>query len=146
MVICNLYPPQLSSSTLNHVMFEYHVMLCLCVLRFVYVMFVMLCYVSVFCVCGMFYPKPCYVCVRSDDKTIFCRFPDQVSHTIFLEKGKSYYLEEIGRQSTGRENLSLGVELPDGKRFFPIPNKFLSKYNKKSSRKGKYFTSVTYLS
>lgn len=66
---------------------------------------------------------------------MFClfipRYPDQVSHSIFLEKGKSYYVEEIGRQDTGRENLSLGVELPDGKRYFPIPNKYLAMYKSK---------------
>ena len=74
-------------------------------------------------------------------KSIFCSicsFTDQVSHSIYLEKGKSYYLEEIGRQSTGRENLSLGVELPNGKRFFPIPSKFLAKKSSKSTPKGMF--------
>ncbi|XP_065070374.1 uncharacterized protein LOC135695292 isoform X2 [Rhopilema esculentum] len=73
---------------------------------------------------------------RSSMHNEFDRFPDQVSHSIYLEKGKSYYLEEIGRQSTGRESLSLGVELPSGKRFFPIPSKFLAKKSSKSTPKG----------
>lgn len=69
------------------------------------------------------------------------RYPEQVSHTIALEKGKKYYLEAIGKQEDSDDNLSVGVELPDGKKMFPIPGSLLRK-SKVSSGKANLFVEV----
>ena len=53
------------------------------------------------------------------------RYPDQVSHTVHLDKGKAYYVEAIGKQTEGADSLSVGVQLPSGKKLLPIPRKYL---------------------
>ena len=54
-----------------------------------------------------------------------CRYPDQVSHTIYLEKSKLYYIEGVEKQNGGLGHLSVGVILPSDKKVFPIAKKYL---------------------
>ena len=55
------------------------------------------------------------------------RYPEQVSHTVTLKKGQITYLEAINKQGTNSDNLSVGVELPNGDKLFPIPHDLLRK-------------------
>ncbi|UPQ96959.1 hypothetical protein HOP50_01g02500 [Chloropicon primus] len=52
---------------------------------------------------------------------------DYVStRAIFLEKGKSYFLEAMQKQMDGPGHLKVGVELPSGAELIPIPSTFFS--------------------
>lgn len=54
-----------------------------------------------------------------------CRYQEQASNTIPLKKGKLYYIEAINKEANDAENLSVGVQLPDGKKVFPITSDLL---------------------
>eukprot|EP00795_Rhopilema_esculentum_P011367 gene11367-21562_t len=56
----------------------------------------------------------------------FTRYPDQVSHTIYLEKDKLYYIEGVEKQHGGLGHLSVGVVLPSDEKIFPISKKYLN--------------------
>ncbi|XP_065647087.1 uncharacterized protein LOC101236801 isoform X4 [Hydra vulgaris] len=62
---------------------------------------------------------------RSSHHNEFFSFPDQKSRIVALEKGKRYYLEAIGKNSKDVHHLSVGVELPDGQKVFPITSNLL---------------------
>ncbi len=53
------------------------------------------------------------------------RYPDQVSHTIYLEQDKLYYIEGVEKQNQGLGHLSVGVILPSDKKVFPISKEYL---------------------
>ena len=77
---------------------------------------------------------------------ILSRYPEQVSHTIALENGKRYYLEAINKQDSDTDNnLSVGVELPDGKKMFPISEMFLRR-SKIDESKFSFFLTVHLIS
>ena len=49
-----------------------------------------------------------------------------MSGAVDLKAGQSYYIEALMSETTGRDHLSVGVRLPDGKTWKPIPKQFLS--------------------
>lgn len=55
------------------------------------------------------------------------RYPyEQTSDVVNLKAGKSYYIEALMSETTGRDHLSIGVQLPDGKIMKPITKNYLS--------------------
>ncbi|XP_066936012.1 uncharacterized protein [Clytia hemisphaerica] len=64
---------------------------------------------------------------RSTRRNQFLKYPEQVSHTVTLKKGQITYLEAINKQGTDSDSLSVGVELPNGDKLFPIPHDLLRK-------------------
>ena len=48
-----------------------------------------------------------------------------MSHTIYLEKEKLYYIEGVEKQHGGLGHLSVGVVLPSDEKIFPISKKYL---------------------
>ena len=55
------------------------------------------------------------------------RYPDQQkSKEIFLDVGKSYYLEGLFVAQGGGDHIEIGVYLPDGSRLLPITSYYLS--------------------
>eukprot|EP00794_Sanderia_malayensis_P018266 gene18266-20086_t len=59
----------------------------------------------------------------------FNRYPDQVSHTIYLEKDKLYFIQGNEQQNGGLGHLSVGVVLPNDKQVFPISKEYLRPVN-----------------
>ena len=60
----------------------------------------------------------CYCYFRHEDQ--------QISNPVDLKEGHSYYIEAMMSETTGRDHLTIGVKLPDGKTFKPVPKQFLS--------------------
>ena len=50
------------------------------------------------------------------------RYPrQQTSDLISLQKGKKYYMEADMLEETGDDHLEIGVQLPSGQKYMPIP-------------------------
>ena len=50
------------------------------------------------------------------------RYPrQQTSDLINLQKGKLYYMEADMLEETGDDHLEIGVQLPSGQKYMPIP-------------------------
>lgn len=54
------------------------------------------------------------------------KYASQTSALIYLEAGKSYYVEARMKEGGGLDNLSVGWQLPDGTLERPMPGKYLS--------------------
>lgn len=67
------------------------------------------------------------------------RYPsEQSSERLSLHQGHLYYMEADMLETEGGDHLEVGVVLPDGKKFMPIPKKLL--------RTGRSYTVNTYFS
>jgi hypothetical protein len=49
------------------------------------------------------------------------KFPEQTSAAQSLVAGDYYFLQALAKESTGGDNLAVGVRLPDGSDLSPIP-------------------------
>ena len=54
-----------------------------------------------------------------------CRYSDQKSLPIPLDKGKYYYMETIMKDDHQNDHLEVGMQTPDGKNYTVIPSAFL---------------------
>ncbi|MEM6764825.1 MAG: PA14 domain-containing protein [Bacteroidota bacterium] len=56
------------------------------------------------------------------------KYPEQISAGIYLEAGKTYYIEALMKETAAEDNLSVAWELPNGQEEAPIDGKHLSPY------------------
>ena len=54
-----------------------------------------------------------------------CRYSDQISLPIPLDKGKYYYMETIMKDDHQNDHLEVGMQAPDGTNYTVIPSTFL---------------------
>ncbi|MEM9722582.1 MAG: sialate O-acetylesterase, partial [Bacteroidota bacterium] len=59
---------------------------------------------------------------------IWDKYPEQQSEAVFLEQGKSYYVEALMKEGLGGDNLAVKWQQPDGTEDTPIPGAYLSPY------------------
>jgi len=59
---------------------------------------------------------------------VWDKYPEQQSVSIYLEKGKTYYVEAYMKEHEGLDNLAVGWQLPDGLMERPILGTSLSPY------------------
>ena len=57
--------------------------------------------------------------------TLHCRYGEQKSWKLDLDKDKYYYLEAIHKERYDNDDLQVAVQTPDGQMFGPIPSQFL---------------------
>ncbi|MEL6843986.1 MAG: T9SS type A sorting domain-containing protein, partial [Bacteroidota bacterium] len=67
---------------------------------------------------------------------LWTKYPEQQSDSIYLEAGRSYYVEALVKENLGGDNLAVGWTLPDGSLQRPIAGTHLSPWDINSSRQG----------
>ena len=76
------------------------------------------------------------LCILSRAYLTSFRFRNQKSNTVYMKKGKYYYMEAIMKDDHQIDHLEVGLQTPSGKIFNVIPEQYL--WTNRNVQKGRY--------